>query len=514
MFNKENKSIKRALLMVPPVLSGSSDVNPLPPLGLAYLSSVLKKLGIEVKIYDSILEFWRKPDSSIVGKSYIGPGAEEIKKIISEFKPDIVGVNNLFTCQKETAHLVYKCAKEVDPKIITIAGGAHPTVMPKETLEDKNVDFVVIGEGEKAIVDIIGYLNGEFDCEKFDGVGYRHGGKVIIRAKTKYIDNLDEIPFPDWEVMLAEKYFGIESSHGERHKRKFMPIITSRGCTASCTFCTAHCVWGKKYRKRSVENVIAEMKQLKDKYGIEEIMFEDDNVTLDPVRAKILFKKMIDEKIGFIWDTPNGVAAWTLDEEILDLMKASGCIRLNLAIESGCQEVLDKVIRKPVKLDKIEKIIEKARNIDLPVSSFFVVGMPGETIRQIKETFYFAAKNKIYQPHVSIATPYPGSELYNECESRNLFINGYNCQNLHIHTFNIKSDNWTTDELKWTINWGFGYLYQQRVFNDRSIFVRDIWINRSKPTYILGRILDLINPNFKLLIKMVLKIDRGPLFGT
>ena len=503
--------IKKVLLMVPPVLSESAHINPLPPLGLGYLSSVLRKTGIEVKIYDSIVEFWHKSESSIGGKSYIGPGADKIKKIISEFNPDIVGVNNLFSCQKENAHLVYKCAKEVDPKIVTIAGGAHPTVMPEKTLEDKNVDFVVIGEGEKSILDIIGYLNGDFYPEQFDGVGYRKNEDVIIRPKTKYIENMDELTFPDWDAIKVDKYFGVESSHGQRHKRKFMPIITSRGCTAKCTFCTAHCVWGYKYRKRSVENVIKEMKYLKEKYGIEEIMFEDDNVTLDPVRAKSLFRRMIDEKLGFIWDTPNGVAAWTLDGEILELMKASGCIRLNLAIESGSQEVLDNVIRKPVKLDRIEMIIRKAREIDLPVSSFFVIGMPGETITQMKESFYFAARNRIYEPHFSIATPYPGSELYEECRGKGLFFKDYDCEKLHIHTFNIRSDKWTLDELKWTINWGFGYLYQRHVLDSARFLLDDFKEKRFSPKYALMRILDIINPNLRPFLKLIFRKDTDAL---
>lgn len=166
-----------------------------------------------------------------------------------------------------------------------------------------------------------------------------------------------------------------------RHKKRFSPIITSRGCPAKCTFCSAYKVWGNRYRLRSVDNVIEEMRLLRDRYGVEELMFEDDNVTANPKRAKELFSRMIEEGFNFIWDTPNGVGVWSMDEEMLDLMKQSGCIKLNFPVESGSQYVLSNIIQKPLKLKKVVKLTEYCRKISLDYGMFLVIGMPGENLK-------------------------------------------------------------------------------------------------------------------------------------
>ena len=135
-------------------------------------------------------------------------------------------------------------------------------------------------------------------------------GYVPPSTQGFFDPDLDSIPFPAYHLMELDKYFGLDTSHGMRHRTRFSPIITSRGCPAKCTFCSANRVWGDNYRLRSVDNVIEEMRILKHEYNIEELMFEDDNVTANPERAKALFSRMIEEEFHFAWDTPNGVGIW------------------------------------------------------------------------------------------------------------------------------------------------------------------------------------------------------------
>ena len=353
------------LLFIPPAITFKDriDINPLPPLGLGYIGAVLEDNGIEVKIVDCLIEGWDKRVEISRNLMRVGLSFEGIENIIRSYGPDIVGVNNLFTKQRDNAHKIYKIAKTIDKGIITIAGGAHPTVMPELVLSDTKVDYVILGEGERTIVDLVRSIEGEHDISGLDGVGYRSNGRLIILPKTKFIEDLDSLPFPAMHLLNMEKYFGLKSSHGTRRKNKFSPIITSRGCPAKCTFCSASSVWGRGFRPRSPENVIRELKVLKTRYGIEEIMFEDDNLTLDPKRAEAIFDGITQEKLDLEWDTPNGVAAWTLSEKLIYKMKQSGCRTINFAIESGNQYVLDNIIKKPLSLKKVKPLVKYAKKI-------------------------------------------------------------------------------------------------------------------------------------------------------
>lgn len=455
-----NKKIKKVLLFIPPAFTfkDNMDVNPLPPLGLGYLGAVLENAGIEVKIVDCLLEGWH--DRVDIEKNLIRVGLpfERIEEIIRSFGPDMVGVNNLFTRQRENAHQIYALAKKANSGIITVAGGAHPTVMPELVLDDKNVDYVVLGEGDKTIIDLVGVIEGRKEISALDGIGYKENGQIKIIPKTKFIEDLDKLPFPARHLLNMEGYFGLKHSHGTRKKKRFSPIITSRGCPAKCTFCSAYRVWGRKFRQRSPENVIAEMKEIKAKYGIEEIMFEDDNTTLNVKRAERLFDLMIEERLNFVWDTPNGVAAFALNESLIDKIKKSGCYQLNLALESGNQQVLDNIIKKPLKLEKSKQLIQYARKIGLDVNIFLIIGMAGETKEQIWDSFRLAEELEIYSPFISIATPYPGSELYDICREEKYIPDDYSLDDLFIRSFSISTPDWTCEELKDILRQGQRYL--------------------------------------------------------
>lgn len=441
--------IKKIFLIQPPAFANpeKGDINPNVPLGIAYIAAVLEKKGYQVKMLDAFVEGWENEEYINDETIRVGLSFEEIEEIIADFSPDLVGVSNLFTMQRKNAHRICEIVKKINPRTIVLMGGAHPTVAPELVLENNNVDFVVIGEGEETLVELIKVIENKRSFGSLDGVAFRKNGKVVVLPKTKFIEDLDSIPFPARHLLPMETYFSILVTHGGIKKTPYASIVTSRGCPAKCTFCSAYKVWGRKYRVRSPENVIAEIRHLIDKYKIKELLFEDDNLTMNTRRAEEIFDRMIEEKFDLIWNTPNGVAAFSLNKRIIKKMKESGCYQLNFALESGNQYVLDNVIKKPLKLNKMLSLVNYAREIGLEVGAFFVVGMPGETKEQIRDSFRLAKKWKFYAPFISIATPYPGTEIYEICKEKGYLFKDYNLDNLVIFKHSFETPQWTAQEL-------------------------------------------------------------------
>ncbi|NQT81297.1 MAG: radical SAM protein [Candidatus Aminicenantes bacterium] len=480
--------IDKILLIVPPALTFKAfrDINPLPPMGLGYLASVIEKMGIEVEILDFLMLGWNneEEDNDILVR--VGLSDNEIIRYIQKSNPDIIGVNCQFSRQYKIYHHIFSLIKEIKPNCITIAGGAHTTVCPEEVLKDANCDFILIGEAEESFKDFILKRQKEEDITTVDGLGWKSNGKMLINKKTKWISNLDSIPFPAYHIMKLDKYFGLKFSHGKRHRNKFSSIITSRGCPARCTFCSANKVWGKKYRMRSVDNVLEEMKLLKNKYGVEELIFEDDNITANPRRTAELFSRMNEERFNFIWDTPNGVGVWSIDENLLNLMKQSGCIKLNFPIESGSQFVLDNIIKKPLKLSKIKELIRYCKKINLDYGMFLIIGMPGEKIEDMWKSFYFAADCGCYEPHISIATPYPGTDLFDECKKNNYFSRTFTLDDLFIKSFMIKTPEWDERKIKRILIKGHLYLHFRHILEHPFDFIKRFFRLLSQPTKVIN----------------------------
>ncbi len=383
-----------------------------PSLGLAYLAAILKKEH-DVLVIDALASGYENIVS--IDSEFIryGLSFEDIKEKIAGFTPDVVGISCLFSAQAEGALKVAKAVKELNPATKTVIGGAHPSSTPESVLADSNVDYVIIGEGEKTFRAL---LQEGVELGSLDGIAYKKDQGVVVQGKKAYLENLDELPFPDWSDFDLDKYFKVNLPHGGSLKHNsFLPVITSRGCPFDCIFCSVHNIWGKNYRKRSAKNVLDELQYLVENFKIKEILFEDDNITFDKERAREIFQGMIDRKLGLSWSTPNGVALQTLDDEMLELMKASGCYSISLGVESGDEQVLNQVIKKPIKLEMVRPLILKARRLGLKTNVFFVVGLPGESREQLKRTFKLAESLDADTVNFFYATPLPGTRLQRVC---------------------------------------------------------------------------------------------------
>ncbi len=439
MFMPVKKSVGKVLLIQPPLTVhtdlSSEPKGVHPPLGLAYLASVLER-DYQVQIIDSVVEGYETEVK--IGPNLIRYGLpfEEIEAKIRAFEPDVVGVSNIFSSGFREALQVSSLVKKVTPEIITVMGGPHPSAMPEEVLEHHEIDFVVLGEGEYGFRELLrGIEKGEIS--KIDGIAFQRNGKPHVIPKTKFIDDLDELPFPARHLLPMEKYFEIGQAFILTRRKPFTPLITSRGCTASCTFCPVHATWGKRWRARSAENVLEEIEYLVGTYGIKEIHFDDDNLVLNKKRAQRIFQGMIDRGLDVLWTVPPGLALWAVDEDLLSLMRESGCYKLYIAVESGDEHILHDVIQKPLDLRKVKPLVKTMKNLGMEVESFFVVGMPGETRESLRRTFEYARKLETDATHYFFANPMPGTRLWEMCVENGCFRRGFSLEKIRVEQANI-----------------------------------------------------------------------------
>lgn len=424
-------------------------VNLPPPLGVAYLAAVLEQNGYTVKIVDLAAEDFHHRENIADNLFMIGLSYQETEKRIRDFEPDMVGVSCLISSQFKDMRKLCELVKKVDKNIVTIVGGGHPSALPAQSLQYEHIDFVSIGESECTLLGAIEALNSNGDFSHIDGFGYKHDGNISITPKTKFIENIDTIPFPARHLLPMETYFKTNIPQcGTSLKSPNTSIVTSRGCPARCIYCASSQFWGRKFRGRSPENVLQEMESLIRLYGVKELSIIDDNLTLDKERAMKLFQGMIDRRLNLVWNTPNGSAVWALDEELLSKMKEAGCYEVTFAVESGDQEVLTKIIKKPLRLSSVEKLVAHAKGLGLLVKAFFMMGFPGETREQMKKTIDFAKRLRFDAVGIFIATPLPGTELYKICKESECLTRDFDFEKINFAEGSIRIPNLAPEELE------------------------------------------------------------------
>lgn len=388
----------------------------MPPLGLAYIAAYLEKLGHEVKILDCLAEG--------TGVQKIGSGFRSglndagIKKMIKSFSPGVVGIASMFSAYAKDAYRIASLVKNIDPKIPIVFGGANACALTEDILKNKDVDLCVIGEGELTFAEIVEKISLKKSYHDVKGIAYRKGQRVIFTEERELIKDLDQLPFPARHLLPMETYF-------KKHKNDFVYydrhtfMITSRGCPGNCIYCSIHSIWRHTWRARSAQNIVEEIEFLIKTYGIKEIHFVDDNLTVNKRRIHEICDLLIDKKLNIKWTCPNGVAIWTLDEELLDKMKRSGCYRLTFGIESG-SSTTQKFIRKNLNLDYAKRMIAYANKIGLWTLSTFIIGFPYEDEQSINETINYAISSKTDFATFYVLMPFPGTDIWEILEKEKL----------------------------------------------------------------------------------------------
>lgn len=440
----------RVLLIQPPYdLHADDERQAMPPLGLGYIAAVLERAGHEVRIIDCVVEDFRRVVPRPDGRRRHGLDGNDLARRIDDFRPSLVGVSCLFSAQSAAAHDVCRLAKETNPGIRTVMGGAHPSAVPEEVLADPAVDFAAVGEGELTILRLVEALErGQDRPTDPAGLAFRADGGVEVHRVSEYLADLDALPLPARHLLPMDRYFRYRSPHGAYVKRHpCTNMITSRGCPARCSFCSIHTVWGRKFRWHSTGRVIEEIEHLIDNYGVREIQFEDDNLTMHKPRMTEICQTIIDRRLDLTWTTPNGVAIWALNEHLIELMRRAGCYHITIAVESGSQEVLKKIINKPLDLQRVPPIVNACRKLGMGVSAFFVVGFPGETKADIEKTFEFAMNMGVDQACFFTATPYPGTALFQQCLDAGMLSAPVDYTQLRVGRPIISTPDWTAEEL-------------------------------------------------------------------
>ena len=383
------------------------------PLGLAYLGTAVKKVGFDVAALDAAAK--RPARESKNGLLRFGLDAKELRKQIADIKPDVVGIGCFFSSRFPAVLEAARAVKKIDKHIVTITGGIHPSLMPEEVCSHPEIDFAVIGEGEQTFVELLKAISAGGRFENIDGLVYKTDGSIRLNRRKTYIEDLDSLGFPAWELFDMEKYLGIGEGRWDLGKGRYAPVVTSRSCPFRCTFCSIHHVMGPKYRAHSPGYVVDMIDTLVEKYDVDEISFEDDNLTYDKDRFTSICKGIVERGINVKWNTPNGVHVGSLDRDSIGWAKRSGCDSLNLAVESGDDFIRNKVIKKGLSSESIYGVARACREVGIKTNAYFVIGMPGETEESVNKSRRLLSDLKFNNVSIFVATPMPGTKLYDEC---------------------------------------------------------------------------------------------------
>lgn len=440
------------------------------PLALEYLAAVTAT-DHKVRILDCVGEFPYQYKALPNNMFHVGASPEQIRTIITSWHPDIIGITALFTTQLRAVYSIMDLVKETDKGIITVAGGCAVSYSPVQTLEEnKNIDIVVIGEGELTFKELLDREAENLD--KIDGIVYRNGDQIIRNSPRQFIENLDEVPFPRRDLIPFEYYSFQNYSmrrvlagvpiqerikiitnwlRSDKHRMKTLfnkvyeslsghgflasswklsygstaNIITSRGCPFHCSFCAIHNVWRHTYRMRSAENVLDEITLLYEKYNVRHFGIEDDNFNISKKRTVEICKGVIDRGLDVTFRADSGVYLSTCDEETLSIMKRAGFRELYFGIESGNQEILNTVIFKKIKLKQVGEVARLCKKLGIVSGGFFMVGIPGETKETMEETVKFAIDSELDRIRIYTFQPFPGSKLYEDCQKRGEIVEDF-----------------------------------------------------------------------------------------
>jgi anaerobic magnesium-protoporphyrin IX monomethyl ester cyclase len=363
--------------------------DPMPPLGLMYVAAYLKKhTNHEIKILDCLIEKINR---------------QQLETRIEQERPDVIGITSLTFTLIDVLKTA-KIAKQVNSDIKVVLGGPHVNIYPEETLNFPEIDYLILGEGEKPVKDLIDNLGQTKNLYNFKGIAFKDNHKIINPGPRELIENLDELPFPARDLVPNEKYSSVLSENNP-----VTTMFSSRGCPFRCTFCNrAHL--GKIFRARSAKNVVDEMEECK-RMGIGEIFIYDDTFTINRQRVLDICSEIEKRKLKISWDVRARVD--TVDQEILEAMKKTGCQRIHYGVEAGTQKVLD-VMKKGITLEQVEKAFKLTQKAGIQTLAYFMIGSPRETRKDIFQTIKFAKKINPDFVCFSITTPYPLTELYSQ----------------------------------------------------------------------------------------------------
>lgn len=370
-------------------------INSYPPLGLGYLAAIAEQDGHEVRIHDFGL--------------YPAQPIEQDAQDVVAYQPDLIGITSMTTSYHYVEQLAALLKAALGVPIII--GGPHATSLPEGTLANPHIDFLVYGEGEYIFQDFLRALErGDTRWDQIQGLWYKEKGQIISGGSRKPIEDLDALPWPSRHLYDLNQY-PLYAPNGE----PMITILSSRGCPYNCSFCFKGIV-GRSYHQRSPEDIVAELRQLAETYKIRNFYFIDDLFTIDVKRLEAILDYFIEQDLGFRWRCLARVDRVT--PELLRKMYLAGCRQIHYGIESGNMDVLRRTA-KHIDLQRVRDAIAWTEAAGIRSKGYFILGLPGDTEATMQETIEFAATLELTEAMFSIATPFPGTALWNELVARN-----------------------------------------------------------------------------------------------
>lgn len=375
-----------------------------PPLGICSLSAVTRKAGHDTIIVDAPVE---------------GLNHKSTLKRIEAISPCVVGITSTTSTFLSAAKLAMMI-KNNNKDTLVLAGGVHVSALPEESLSKfKDIDIVVIGEGEETITELIAAIDNRRSLNSVKGIAFRNNGKVVFTENRPLIKDLDNLEPPAWDLLPGfPDAYNVQAQSVSNFPST--SICTSRGCTGKCTFCDRR-IFGNRLRAHSADYVIKMVKDLYYNYGIRDIQFEDDNFMLFRKRLFDICEMLREEKIDITWSCQARVDIVKL--ESLKKMKAAGCWMILYGVESGSQKVLD-LMNKQISIEKIKHAIEVTHKAGILCKGFFISGFLNENRSTLKETCEFIKKCRLDDLSFHYYTPFPGSAAYELTEKYGILLGG------------------------------------------------------------------------------------------
>lgn len=430
--------MKKVLFIIPPYFNADDYLNKsraavLPaftiPYGILSLQSYLNatcRLPVELQMLDLNITLQELVEQRFAG-DYMDVFRREIEARLREFNPSFAGVSALFNSSNRYIQDIVKCCKDFEPGIITLAGGGLPSAAYKLMLQScPELDAICKGEGELPLRELLDADDPMQVLQSHKSWMTRDGLARNKVPEHTFIDDLDEIPPLDYSGLNLDFYNNrsIDKQYAGQPKRE-MAIHTSRGCPFLCVFCSNPSLHGRKVRTMSIERVVADVRRMRDEFGMTVLLLEDDHFFNDKDRAKQILRELA--ALGIRVEFPNGVAVYAIDDEVAELFSKAGVSAVALAVESGSDHVLNNIIRKPLKKRLIQPAVEALRKFNVRSHVFIVIGLPGEQDEHRAETLQMLIDSGFDWVHVYLAMPIFGSRLYDICVE-NGYIENTNSQ--------------------------------------------------------------------------------------
>jgi anaerobic magnesium-protoporphyrin IX monomethyl ester cyclase len=373
-------------LVNPPYPPDAHQHPPFIPLGIGYLGAVLEKNGYDVNVIDC---------------QAMHLTLNDVEAELRKRQPDIVGLTSTTLTYKSALNII-KAAKDTLPNCTTVIGGSHATFWDEEALNEcPQLDVVVRGEGENTLLELVGKVEKSENYYDIVGTTCRKGKETIVNPVRPFIEDLDSLPFPAFHLWPIE--------HFNKYGKIIFPVMTSRGCTFWCDFCSAVRMFGRKYRMRSPKKVVDELEFLYNKYGEDQYTFYDDAFTVSQARTKEICNEIMKRGLKIKWDCETRVDM--VSKDLLQKMKDAGCIAVWFGVEAGSEQVIE-AMGKGISLQQTMNAFKWANDVGLMTVASMILGFPGETRETARKSIKLLEKIKSDEIGVYIATPYPGTPMY------------------------------------------------------------------------------------------------------